>query len=70
MTKKYSQPKSWVIFYSVVIFRTSSPGDIISGKPERITPRRQRGAVKIRKNFTSKDRLLYILNKRKPDMSG
>ena len=48
----------------MVLFRTSNPRDIISGKPEIIAPRRQRGAVGIFKNSTSKDRFykckLYI----------
>ena len=30
------------MFYSVKIFRTPSPGDSISGNPERIAPRKLR----------------------------
>ena len=34
--KKQSQPQSWELcFYSVGVFRTSSPGDSISSSPER-----------------------------------
>ena len=41
--EKYSQPESWVMFYLMGIFRTSSPGGNVSGNPERTAPKRQEG---------------------------
>ena len=40
--KKYPQPKSWVVFYSAGIFRTSSLGGSTSSNPKRTAPRRRR----------------------------
>ena len=62
--KKYSQPKSWVLFYSEGIFRTSSMRDSISSNCERTAPRRQgeeSGYIEVLQEqvvWTSKDLLL------------
>ena len=54
--KNIQQPKSWVMFYSVETFRTSSLGDSNSSDPERAALRRQGEGARLNRNFTIKGR--------------
>ena len=57
--KKYSQPKSWVIFYSAGIFRTSSLGGSISSNPERTALRRQGEGNQVIQKFCNKGQVVW-----------
>ena len=59
--EKYSQLESWVMFYLMGIFRTSSPGGNVSGHPERTAPKRQEGrGSHVTQKFCSKGQVVCM----------